>query len=279
MGLRFRKSINLGPFRATVSKSGVSYSAGSKFGRVTKRADGKTQTTATIPGTGISHVTVSGGSSNSTPGGKAPKKGGKGKIIAVCLAALLAVGCMAGGDEDPQPADPVQPDDAVEEVVVPPAEEIVEEPVEAPAEEPAEAPEETPVEEPAEEPVKEQPAEEKPAEAPVQALIPTSMPEAPAPEASKELPVQAAPEPEPEPEPEPKPAPAPAPKPAPAPAPDPEPEISEPVTAGVIGNINSKVYHELGCGSVAKMKDKNKVPFPSADAARAQGYDPCQNCH
>ena len=102
MGLRFRKSVKLGPFRATVSKSGVSYSAGSKFGRVTKRADGKTQTTATIPGTGISHVTVSGGSSNSTPGGKTPKKGGfMGPLIAAVMVALLAVGCMAGGDEEP----------------------------------------------------------------------------------------------------------------------------------------------------------------------------------
>lgn len=62
MGFRFRKSFKLGPFRLTASKSGISYSVGVKGARVTKRADGKTQTTLSIPGTGISHVSTSGGS-------------------------------------------------------------------------------------------------------------------------------------------------------------------------------------------------------------------------
>ena len=53
MGTRFRKSINVGPFKATVSKSGISYSAGVGGARVTKRADGRVQTTAGIPGTGL----------------------------------------------------------------------------------------------------------------------------------------------------------------------------------------------------------------------------------
>ena len=52
MGIRFRKSVNFGPFRATISKSGISYSAGVAGARVTKRADGRIQTTAGIPGTG-----------------------------------------------------------------------------------------------------------------------------------------------------------------------------------------------------------------------------------
>ena len=56
MGLRFRKTYGKGPFRVTVSKSGLSYSAGVKGYRVTKRADGRVQRTASIPGTGISHV-------------------------------------------------------------------------------------------------------------------------------------------------------------------------------------------------------------------------------
>ena len=56
MGLRFRKTYGKGPFRVTVSKSGVSYSAGVKGYRVTKRADGRVQRTASIPGTGISHI-------------------------------------------------------------------------------------------------------------------------------------------------------------------------------------------------------------------------------
>lgn len=61
MGFRFRKSINLGGgFRINLSKSGVGYSYGGKGFRVTKRADGKTQTTASIPGTGISYTETTG---------------------------------------------------------------------------------------------------------------------------------------------------------------------------------------------------------------------------
>lgn len=56
MGLRFRKSINLGPVRVNLSKSGVGYSVGAKGFRVTKKATGGTRTTVSIPGTGISHI-------------------------------------------------------------------------------------------------------------------------------------------------------------------------------------------------------------------------------
>lgn len=55
MGFRFRKSVKLGPFRVTLSKSGISYSAGVKGLRVTKTASGAVRTTASIPGTGISY--------------------------------------------------------------------------------------------------------------------------------------------------------------------------------------------------------------------------------
>ncbi len=61
MGFRFRKSINLGGgVRINLSKSGVGYSVGTKGLRVTKTADGKTRTTTSIPGTGISHVSETG---------------------------------------------------------------------------------------------------------------------------------------------------------------------------------------------------------------------------
>ena len=60
MGFRFRKSINLGPLRVNLSKSGVGFSVGTKGARVTKTADGKTRTTFSIPGTGISYVTEKG---------------------------------------------------------------------------------------------------------------------------------------------------------------------------------------------------------------------------
>ena len=62
MGFRFRKSINLGPARINLSKSGVGYSVGGRGFRVAKKAGGGTRTTASIPGTGISYSKDSGGS-------------------------------------------------------------------------------------------------------------------------------------------------------------------------------------------------------------------------
>lgn len=56
MGIRYRKSFKLGPLRINLSKSGVGYSVGNKFYRVTKKANGGMRTTATLPGTGISDV-------------------------------------------------------------------------------------------------------------------------------------------------------------------------------------------------------------------------------
>lgn len=54
--MRFRKSFGKGPFRVTVSKSGVSTSVGGKGFRVTKKAGGGVRTTTSIPGTGISYT-------------------------------------------------------------------------------------------------------------------------------------------------------------------------------------------------------------------------------
>ena len=56
MGTRFRKSINFGPLRVNISKSGVGYSVGNKYARITHTADGKKRTTLNIPGTGLSYV-------------------------------------------------------------------------------------------------------------------------------------------------------------------------------------------------------------------------------
>ncbi|MGI5963646.1 MAG: DUF4236 domain-containing protein [Lawsonibacter sp.] len=63
MGFRFRKSANFGPLRVNLSKSGVGYSVGGKGFRVTKKANGGTRTTASIPGTGISYVKETSGRS------------------------------------------------------------------------------------------------------------------------------------------------------------------------------------------------------------------------
>ena len=62
MGFRMSKSIKLAPgVRMTFSKSGIGYSAGVKGYRVTKRADGRVQRTASLPGAGLSYTTTSGG--------------------------------------------------------------------------------------------------------------------------------------------------------------------------------------------------------------------------
>lgn len=56
MGFRFRKSINIGPFRINFSKSGIGFSFGFGGIRYTKTATGKNRATCSIPGTGISYV-------------------------------------------------------------------------------------------------------------------------------------------------------------------------------------------------------------------------------
>lgn len=66
MGMRFRKSIRLGKnVRLNLSKSGIGYSVGTKGYRVTKMANGRTRTTSSIPGTGISFVNETGCSAKS----------------------------------------------------------------------------------------------------------------------------------------------------------------------------------------------------------------------
>lgn len=60
MGFSYRKSMKVGPVRVTASKSGISYSAGVKGARVTKRADGRVQTTLSAPGTGARYTATSG---------------------------------------------------------------------------------------------------------------------------------------------------------------------------------------------------------------------------
>jgi hypothetical protein len=60
MGFSYRKSVKMGPFRVTASKSGVSYSVGVKGARVTKRANGRVQTTLSVPGTGLRYTSTTG---------------------------------------------------------------------------------------------------------------------------------------------------------------------------------------------------------------------------
>lgn len=72
MGLRYRKSINLGGgFRVNFSKSGVGYSWGGKGYGVTKKAGGGVRKTYSIPGTGLSWVDDSSGKKKRTSGNRA----------------------------------------------------------------------------------------------------------------------------------------------------------------------------------------------------------------
>lgn len=56
MGIRFRKSIQFGPLRINLSKSGIGWSVGGKGARFTKKAGGGYRTTVGVPGTGVSYV-------------------------------------------------------------------------------------------------------------------------------------------------------------------------------------------------------------------------------
>lgn len=56
MGFRFRKSVNVGPFRLNASKTGLGWSVGVPGARYTKMANGRKRITGCLPGTGMSWV-------------------------------------------------------------------------------------------------------------------------------------------------------------------------------------------------------------------------------
>lgn len=102
MGLRFRKSINLGHgLRMNLSKSGVGFSAGTKGFRVTKTANGRVRTTASIPESGISYVKETSSkktkdSTNNATGENEMKRKKKHPILKKILI-VLAVFFVIGG--------------------------------------------------------------------------------------------------------------------------------------------------------------------------------------
>ena len=55
MGFYYRKSVNLGPFRVNLSKSGVGYSVGGRGFRVGTTPRGRKYTSFSIPGTGVGY--------------------------------------------------------------------------------------------------------------------------------------------------------------------------------------------------------------------------------
>lgn len=262
MGLRFRKSVKMGPVRVNFSKSGVGYSIGGKGFRATKKAGGGYRTTASIPGTGISYVKDYSEKKNttSTGGDTMPKKSsggkkpGKGKLIAGGLAALCVVGAIAGGGGDQDTKAPDTSVQASTSISVPAAStsaqlpggteigdasapgDVSEPDVSAAASSAVSAPDPEPVAEP--EPAKE------PDPAPVVVpVVPEQPADAPA----------AKPEPEPEPEP-------------------------EPVAQTYIGNSNTMKFHYPSCSSVKDIKEGNKVNLDSRDSAISKGYQPCGRC-
>jgi hypothetical protein len=62
MGLFYRKSVNLGPFRVNLSGSGIGYSVGGRGFRVGKSSRGRNYTAFSIPGTGVGYRSSSKGS-------------------------------------------------------------------------------------------------------------------------------------------------------------------------------------------------------------------------
>ena len=59
MGWSYRKSMNLGPFRVNLSKSGLGYSVGGGGFRTGVSAKGRRYSSVGIPGTGLRYTTSS----------------------------------------------------------------------------------------------------------------------------------------------------------------------------------------------------------------------------
>jgi endonuclease YncB( thermonuclease family) len=56
------------------------------------------------------------------------------------------------------------------------------------------------------------------------------------------------------------------------------PAAVSPTPESIIGNRRSKVYHWPGCPDYDKVSGKNRVTFPSREAAEHAGYQPAGNC-
>jgi hypothetical protein len=69
----------------------------------------------------------------------------------------------------------------------------------------------------------------------------------------------------------------PAPKPAAPMAAKAAPAKTAPAAA-IIGNKDSKIYHQADCKMGAKIKPENKVTFASKAEAEKAGYKACKTC-
>ena len=96
--VQYRKSKKVGPFRVTVSGSGVSYSVGGPGYRVTRRADGRVQRTVSIPGAGIRDTKIIGGGQRRALAASAqPAQPDSIAVQALTLALLSVVLFLVGG--------------------------------------------------------------------------------------------------------------------------------------------------------------------------------------
>lgn len=112
MGFRFRKSKKIGPVNLNLSNSGVGASVGVKGYRVTKTANGRVRRTASIPGTGISYVTESGGKSAAKARRQKKTRGRIGCLPVLAFFLLIAVfgslGANTGKNAEPSPSPTVE---------------------------------------------------------------------------------------------------------------------------------------------------------------------------
>ena len=253
MGTRFRKSLNLGPLRINFSQSGVGFSVGNKFGRITQKADGNIRTTTTLPGTGISHVKEYGAKQTGAAQGGSPNDSGGSLFkplllgaLTVCLLIFAVVGCMPHS-EDPEP-------DNAQAVMQEPQEQVDEQ---APQTDAETQPDETPGD------IQTQPE-------------PNPTP-APNPVVDSEPDQKPTPQPQPVTTPEPTPQPEQA---EPAPTLTPEQAFRESLKQyAYVGSSESDKYHRPTCRWTSKINDGNLVHFDSAEEAQAAGYEPCGTCN
>jgi len=87
MGFYVRKSVNFGPLRVNLSKSGVGYSVGGRGFRTGVRADGRRYSRVSIPGAGVGYHASHGRRSR----GRSPTAAGGGCLLFVALFGSAAV--------------------------------------------------------------------------------------------------------------------------------------------------------------------------------------------
>jgi hypothetical protein len=98
MAWRFRRSLNFGPLKLNLSRSGVGYSIGGRGFRVGKDAKGRSYTAASIPGTGLYNRTYASqgkaiaGNAAPMPGAPSSRNSGVGLAVAMMMLAFVAGG-------------------------------------------------------------------------------------------------------------------------------------------------------------------------------------------